>query len=83
MSYPTDRRYTREHEWIQVNGNSANIGITDYAQKQLGDVVFVELPDAGRAVAQGQAVALIQHSHFFVAEIIQHQPRADVEGRLI
>ena len=44
MAYPTDRKYTKEHEWIQVNGNSATIGITDYAQQSLGDIVFVELP---------------------------------------
>ena len=45
---PQDRRYTKEHEWIQVEGDRARVGITDYAQKQLGDVVFVELPAVGR-----------------------------------
>jgi glycine cleavage system H protein len=48
MPYPTDRKYTKEHEWIQANGNSATIGITDYAQESLGDIVFVETPE-GRA----------------------------------
>src|ERR1700746_728602 len=47
MAYPTDRKYTREHEWIQVNGNSAAVGITDYAQQSLGDIVFVETPKLG------------------------------------
>jgi glycine cleavage system H protein len=58
--YPSDRRYTKDHEWIIVTGNLGRVGITDYAQKQLGDVVFVELPDVGRAVTQGQASGTIE-----------------------
>ena len=58
--YPTDRRYTKDHEWIAVSGNRGRIGITDYAQKQLGDVVFVELPEVGRGVMQGQAAGTIE-----------------------
>jgi glycine cleavage system H protein len=58
--YPSDRRYTKDHEWITVTGNLGRIGITDFAQKQLGDVVFVELPDVGRAVSQGQAAGTIE-----------------------
>ena len=58
--YPSDRRYTKEHEWVIVSGARGRVGITDYAQKQLGDVVFVELPDAGRAVTQGQAAGSIE-----------------------
>jgi len=58
--YPSDRRYTKDHEWVIVSGTRGRVGITDYAQKQLGDVVFVELPDAGRAVAQGQAAGSIE-----------------------
>jgi glycine cleavage system H protein len=58
--YPSDRRYTKDHEWITVTGNLGRVGITDYAQKQLGDVVFVELPDVGRAVSQGQAAGTIE-----------------------
>jgi len=46
--YPSDRHYTKEHEWISVSGTTARIGITDYAQEQLGDVVFVELPEVGQ-----------------------------------
>jgi glycine cleavage system H protein len=46
--YPDDRRYTKDHEWVQLAGDRATVGITDYAQKQLGDVVYVELPEAGR-----------------------------------
>ena len=51
MSYPTDRKYTKEHEWIQVNGSSAAIGITDHAQESLGDIVFVETPKVGAELA--------------------------------
>ena len=58
--YPSDRRYTKDHEWIIVTGNLGRVGITDYAQKQLGDVVFVELPDVGRAVSQGQTAGTIE-----------------------
>ena len=58
--YPSDRRYTKDHEWIIVTGSLGRVGITDYAQKQLGDVVFVELPDIGRAVSQGQTAGTIE-----------------------
>lgn len=58
--YPSDRRYTKDHEWIVVTGNLGRVGITDFAQKQLGDVVFVELPDVGRAVSQGEAAGTIE-----------------------
>jgi glycine cleavage system H protein len=49
---PTDLRYTKEHEWIRVEGDEATIGITQYAAEQLGDIVFVELPDVGRSLEQ-------------------------------
>lgn len=58
--YPADRRYTKDHEWIIVTGNLGRVGITDYAQKQLGDVVFVEPPDVGRTVSQGQSAGNIE-----------------------
>jgi glycine cleavage system H protein len=58
--YPTDYRYTKDHEWIKVSGSKGRVGITDYAQKQLGDVVFVELPEAGRTVTQGQSSGTIE-----------------------
>lgn len=47
MAYPTDRKYTKEHEWIKVEGKKGMVGITDHAQKSLGDIVFVELPQVG------------------------------------
>jgi glycine cleavage system H protein len=58
--YPADRRYTKDHEWIIVTGNLGRVGITDFAQQQLGDVVFVELPEVGRAVSQGQTAGTIE-----------------------
>jgi glycine cleavage system H protein len=59
-NYPADLRYTREHEWAKVEGNRARIGITDYAQSELGDVVFVELPKPGARVAQMQAFGVVE-----------------------
>ena len=52
--------YTREHEWVRVEGDSATVGITDFAQAQLGDVVFVEVPEAGRIVAKGGEAAVVE-----------------------
>lgn len=54
------RYYTEEHEWIDVSGDTATVGITDYAQGQLGDVVFVEVPAAGTTVAKGGAAAVVE-----------------------
>ena len=53
-------KYSQEHEWISVDGDLGTIGITPYAQEQLGDVVFVELPQAGRKVAKGEACAVVE-----------------------
>ena len=52
--------YSNEHEWIRVEGDQATVGITDFAQGQLGDVVFVEVPEAGRAVTRGQEAAVVE-----------------------
>ena len=52
--------YTEEHEWIRVEGDEATVGITDFAQGQLGDIVFVELPDAGRQVSKGGEAAVVE-----------------------
>jgi glycine cleavage system H protein len=60
MAYPADLKYTKDHEWIRITGDTAEIGITDYAQQQLGDVVFVELPDVGRTVSAGDAFGSIE-----------------------
>lgn len=60
MAYPTDRKYTKEHEWIQVNGSSAAIGITDYAQQSLGDIVFVEAPKVGSELSLGKSFGTVE-----------------------
>jgi len=60
MAYPTDLQYTKDHEWIRVTGDTADIGITDYAQRQLGDVVFVELPEVGRTITAGESFGSIE-----------------------
>ncbi len=60
MSYPTEYKYTKEHEWVSVAGDVATIGITDYAQQELGDVVFVELPKVGAAVTAGKTFGSVE-----------------------
>ena len=53
-------RYTKEHEWVRLDGKTATVGISNYAQEQLGDVVFVELPDIGKTLARGDEVAVVE-----------------------
>jgi glycine cleavage system H protein len=60
MAYPPQYRYTKEHEWIDVKGDVATIGITDYAQHELGDVVFVELPKVGAKTATGKSFGTVE-----------------------
>jgi glycine cleavage system H protein len=60
MTYPTNYRYTREHEWIEASGNAATIGITDHAQDSLGDIVFVELPKVGAKVEKGKVFGSVE-----------------------
>jgi glycine cleavage system H protein len=60
MAYPTNYKYTKEHEWVDVKGGTATIGITDYAQSELGDVVFVELPKVGAAVTSGKTFGTVE-----------------------
>lgn len=60
MTYPKDYRYTKEHEWIKVEGGNATIGITDHAQNSLGDIVFVELPKPGADVQTGKSFGTVE-----------------------
>jgi len=60
MAYPAAYRYTREHEWINLDGNQATIGITDYAQNSLGDIVFVELPKVGEEITAGKTFGSVE-----------------------
>jgi glycine cleavage system H protein len=60
MSSPTDRRYTKTHEWISLNGDVATIGVTDFAQSELGDITYLELPEIGSSVALDQAFGVVE-----------------------
>ena len=60
MGYPANLKYTKDHEWIDLAGDKGKIGITDYAQQQLGDVVYVELPEVGTKLKQGQSFGTIE-----------------------
>jgi glycine cleavage system H protein len=60
VSVPNDLRYTRDHEWVRLDGEEATVGITAYAADQLGDIVFVELPDAGRALDQARPFGVVE-----------------------
>jgi glycine cleavage system H protein len=58
--YPSDLKYTKDHEWVRVSGDQARVGITDYAQKQLGDIVYLELPEVGRTFNKGEVFGTIE-----------------------
>src|SRR5881296_51542 len=60
MAYPADYKYTRDHEWIELVDGRGKVGITDYAQQQLGDVVYIELPEVGAKLKQGQSFGTIE-----------------------
>jgi len=58
--YPNDFRYTKEHEWVKVAGDEALVGITDFAQHQLGDIIYVELPPVGKELASRQSISVVE-----------------------
>ncbi len=60
MAYPAGFKYTKDHEWIELEGDRGTVGITDYAQQQLGDVVYVDLPEVGAKLKQGQSFGTIE-----------------------
>jgi glycine cleavage system H protein len=60
MAYPANYRYTKEHEWIQIEGNVGTVGITDYAQNSLGDIVFVDLPKVGDSIEAGKSFGSVE-----------------------
>ncbi len=60
MAYPSNYKYTREHEWVEVDGDTGTIGITDYAQNSLGDIVFVELPKVGDKITAGETFGSVE-----------------------
>ena len=77
MAYPKDYKYTKEHEWIQVSGNTGLVGITDHAQESLGDIVFVELPKVGGNLEAGRTFGTVE-SVKAVSELY-----APVAGRVV
>ena len=76
MEFPDDLHYTKEHEWLRVDGNDGVVGITDFAQDALGDVVFVELPAVGATLTQGQTFGVVE-SNKTVSDLF-----APVSGRV-
>lgn len=60
MIFPEELQYTKEHEWIRINGDVGTVGITDYAQSELGDIVFVVLPNVGKQVKQGESFGSVE-----------------------
>ena len=60
MEYPAGYKYTKEHEWIEITGDRGRVGITDYAQQQLGDVVYIDLPEVGTGLKEGQSFGTIE-----------------------
>lgn len=60
MNYPANLKYTKDHEWLLINGSEVTIGITDYAQSELGDIVFVDIPTEGESVEAGEAFGSIE-----------------------
>jgi len=77
MKYPNDLRYTKEHEWLRMEGDEGVVGITDFAQDSLGDVVFVELPAVGRTLTAGEAFGVVE-SNKTVSDLF-----APVGGRVV
>jgi glycine cleavage system H protein len=76
MEFPDDLRYTKEHEWLRLEGDDGVVGITDFAQDALGDVVFVELPSVGATLTQGQTFGVVE-SNKTVSDLF-----APVSGRV-
>lgn len=60
MNLPDDLKYTKEHEWVKINGKTVTIGISDFAQDQLGEIVFVELPEEGEEFSEGDAFGVVE-----------------------
>jgi glycine cleavage system H protein len=60
VAYPANLKYTKDHEWVDLSGDTGKVGITDYAQQQLGDVVYMELPEVGARLKQGQSFGTIE-----------------------
>ena len=80
MAYPADLKYTKEHEWIKVQGDTGIVGITDHAQKALGDIVFVELPKPGATLTAGKTLGTVE-SVKAVSDIYHCRPYRRLRSR--
>lgn len=90
MNFPTNVKYTNEHEWIRVEGEEAYVGITDYAQEQLGDIVFVDVPTEGETLEKGEVFGTIEVvktvSDLFLpvgGEILEVNPELEAHPELV
>ena len=90
MEYPDDLRYTKEHKWVRVEGDLVRVGITDFAQDALGDVVYVDLPDVGTEVHAGQAFAEVESTKSvsdvfspIEGSIVERNPLVDEHSELV
>lgn len=90
MNYPTNVKYTSEHEWIRLEGDVAYVGITDYAQDQLGDIVFVDIPSEGETLAAGDVFGTIEVvktiSDLFLpvaGEVLEQNPALEEQPELV
>jgi len=90
MNFPAELKYTKDHEWIRVEGNEATVGITEFAQRELGDIVYVDVPTKGKALEQDEVFGTIEAvktvSDLFLpvaATIIEVNPALDGEPELV
>ena len=90
MEYPDDLRYTKEHEWVRVEGDLVRVGITDFAQDALGDVVYVDLPEVGTELHAGQAFAEVESTKSvsdvfspIEGSIVERNPLVDEHSELV
>ena len=79
MNFPTNVKYTKEHEWIRLEGDVAYVGITDYAQEQLGDIVFVDIPTEGETLALADQPELVNQDPYGEGWLIKIKPTADAD----
>lgn len=90
MNFPADLQYTKDHEWIKIDGDIATVGITDFAQKELGDIVFVDINTVGQTISEGEifgsveAVKTVSDLYIPVTgEVLEVNPQLDAEPQLV
>ena len=83
MNFPENIKYTSEHEWIRVEGDEAYVGITDYAQSELGEIVFVDVPTMGETVGQGEVFGSIEAVKTVTGEVLEINEELDAAPELV